>query len=84
VGPLGFGFEFGRVGSAMFDQKKLSGHGSGSGPFGPGRVGFQVEHYQFFRVSGHFRSGWVEFRVLMSLDHFGLWVIWVRVGFQVI
>jgi hypothetical protein len=63
--------ELGRVGSGKFDQKNLSGHGSGLDRFGLGGV------YRVFSGLGSFRVG---FRILMSLDHFGLRVIRVRVG----
>jgi hypothetical protein len=47
-GPGWIEFRFGWVGLGNIDQKKLSGHESGSGRFGSDRVKFQVEHYQFF------------------------------------
>jgi hypothetical protein len=71
----------------MFDPKKKLGHGSGSGRSGPGRVEFWVEQYRFFRVSGHFGSGFGSFgfgsgRVLGHLisDNLGFRVVSGQVG----
>jgi hypothetical protein len=61
-------------------NKNLLGHGSGSDRFGPSRVVFQVEHYRIFSGLKSFQVDRVGFRVLMSLNHFGLRVIRVRVG----
>jgi hypothetical protein len=36
---------------------------------------FESNTIEFFEVSGHFRSGRVEFRALISLGHLGFWVV---------
>jgi hypothetical protein len=74
IGRVGFGF--GWIGSGKFDQKNLSGHGSGFrsntivffsglGSFrvGPGRVSGSYE-LRSFRASGHSSPGRVGFRVI--------------------
>jgi hypothetical protein len=70
----------GRIESDKLD-KKIPGHGSGSGQSDPGRVAFWVEHCQIFLDFGSDR---VRFWVLSSSGHFGFWVIRVRVksGFR--